>query len=104
MFNYEEWKKNFDKEIAKASQLPDGLCVGKLFFIPVADGEAYYEVIKVFKTTVHIKRRPDLCLDDYQDWMLGEGGSFSRNKIEPVIVAQEQLSKTLVNKKSYFDL
>lgn len=104
MFDYEEWQKNFDKEIAKAAQLPPGLCAGKLFSIPVADGEAYYEVVKVFKKTVRIKWRQDLSLDDYRDWMLEDGGSFPRNKIEPLVVGQEELSKILANRKHYSEL
>jgi hypothetical protein len=80
-----QWKEWFDKQMEVSNSLPDGLHVGKIFSLGVADGNAYYEVVKVFKTKVRIKWRKLLCPDHYSDRVLGHGGSFDKHIIEGLV-------------------
>jgi len=102
----EDWKdfrkqrdKWFDEQMAVSNSLPDGLQVGKIFTMSVADGYAYYEVVKINKTTVRIKWRKELCPDHYSDMILGHGGSFQKRIIEPIINMQDGWKKIMVGKK-----
>ena len=101
----EDWKEQcqafnfyFAAEMKKSKESGEGL-IGKVFELPIADGYSYYEVTKVYKTKVHIKCRLDLCPDKWMDRMLGEGGSFPRNMIEPIILANESMAKIFEGKK-----
>ena len=88
-----EWKKWFDKQMAFSNSLPKGIQVGKIFTIGVADGPvspltitfAYYEIVKINKTTIRIKNRKGLCPDGYMDRVLGHGGSFPKHIIERLV-------------------
>jgi len=93
-----EHDKYFEKEINKSNSLPDGLQNGKIIRTQVADGYAYYEIIKINKTTVRIKWRGDLCLDRWQDQILGSGGSFPKYIIEN-LAEQEEILKRIFGKK-----
>ena len=88
-----EFDENFEAEMAKSKALPKGLVPGKIFQIGVADGYAYYEVVKVNKRTVKIKWRKDLCCDEYQYYGWGTGGSFPISLIEPLILGEERLAE-----------
>ena len=68
------------------------------FRIGVADGYAYYEVEKVFKTRVRLKWRKDLCLDGYSDHHFCGGGSFSRADVERYISYEEGMAKIFSKK------
>lgn len=91
-------EEHFNKEWAKSKALPEGLQVGKLFRLPHADGYAFYEVVKINKTTVRVKWRPDLCPDKWMDNILGEGGSFPIRTIEPIILREEGIAKLFATK------
>lgn len=54
--------------------------VGKLFSIPVADGRAWYVVVKENKKTVRIEWR-GYCLDRWTDHHFGYGGLFDREEV-----------------------
>ena len=83
---YEKHLKHFNREMAKSEALPKGLQVGKIFQIHVADGYAFYEIVRINKKTVRIKWRRDLCLDEYQYYGWGEGCSVDKSLIEPLII------------------
>ncbi len=95
---YENYKKRFDEAMKKSDALGDGLVVGKLFEIQVDDGYSWYEIVKINKNTVRIKWRSDITLDGYQDWYLGIGGSFSKNKIENVINHRDAINRIFAKK------
>lgn len=80
----------FAAEIKKSREGP---VIGKIFSMSVADGYAYYEIIKMFKTKIHIKCRMDLCPDHYTAYPFGDGGSFSRSMVEPLIIAEDSMAK-----------
>lgn len=92
---YREFDENFKRTQAASDALPDGLQVGKIISFGVADGYAYYEIVKVNKTTVRLQWRGDLSLDSYQDRLLGAGGSVPRNMIEPIVAGEDRLKNIL---------
>jgi hypothetical protein len=92
----EKFDKHFSAEMVKSKALK-GLQIGKIFSVGVADGYAYYEIVKINKRTVQLRWRKDLCLDEYMDRILGEGGSFSRNIIESIIVGEDKLAEIFAN-------
>jgi hypothetical protein len=92
---YEKWEKHFDEEMEKQKDLPKGMVKGKIFKINVADGYAYYEIVRVNKKSVNIKWRKDLCLDEYQYYAWGAGGTFERDLIEHLIVSDERMAEIL---------
>lgn len=89
---FDKFDKHFEEEIAKSDTLPKGLVPGKIFQIGVADGYAYYEVVKVNKKTVKIKWKKDLCCDEYQYYGWGVGGSFPISLIEPLVIGAENIA------------
>ena len=101
--DWEKWEKefdaNFEKAMAESRALPKGLVPGKLLRIGVADGYAWYQVVKVNKKTVRIKWRKDLCCDEYQYYGWGVGGSFPISLIEPLILGEERLAELFAKKK-----
>lgn len=62
---------------------------GRLLQIQVGDGYAYYEIARVGTRSVRLKWRGDIGLDDYQDAVLGSGGSFPRARIEELVARQD---------------
>lgn len=96
---WKEEEKHFEVEIAKSNALPEGVVVGKLVNTPVADGYAWYEVVKVGKKTVKLKWRPDLCPDKWRDAVLGEGGSFPLQSIARIVNFREGMRKLFSQKK-----
>jgi hypothetical protein len=66
---------DYDREARKR-----GTSVGRYFAIPVADGRAYYQVIKEFKNVVHIQLVTDVG-DDWADHHFGNGGSFPKKDV-----------------------
>lgn len=97
---FNEFDRYFDDEYAKSKALPDGLHVGKLFHIGVADGYAYYEVSKIFKTKVRLIWRRDLCPDRYADHHFQGGGSFDRGEVERYVLMQDSINKLFGKKCS----
>ncbi len=71
---FKKFDAHFKAEMDKSQALPKGLVKGKIFQIGVADGYAYYEVVRVYKNTVRIKWRKDLSLDEYCYFGWGAGG------------------------------
>jgi len=69
-----------------------GLKKNKLFYLPVADGRAWYIVTKVNPKTCDVEWRgfgPDRWLDR----VLGWGGRFERSRIEPIVEGVDTLEK-----------
>lgn len=76
--------KIFVEAQKRSDDLGNGLEPGKLFYIGVADGQAYYEVVKVNKKTVRIEWR-GYCGDRYTDAILEWGGSYPIETIEKLV-------------------
>jgi len=80
-----EYEARFEAAMAKSDALPDGLHVGKIVSTRVADGHAYYQIVKVNKKSVRVIWRRDLALDGWKDAVLQDGGSFEKSRIEPMV-------------------
>ena len=80
------------QQARKTSKATQGLAPGKLFHTSVADGSAYYVVLKVTKSKVTIAWR-GFCPDRWFDQVLGAGGSFPRATIARLVTAQEDLAR-----------
>jgi len=82
-----------DEAARKAKSL-----VGRKFGIPVADGKAWYQVVKESKTRLTIQ----LCTglgDDYADHHFRGGGSFSRVDVMRYINFEEGMRKLFGREK-----
>jgi len=77
---YDWQEKQLEAALDKSDTL-HGLQKGKLFSIGVADGCAWYEVVKVNKRTVAVEFR-GYNPDRYLAPVLGSGGKFPRSAIE----------------------
>ena len=89
----DEYSKHIVKEFQKAqekSKKATGL-VDKMFSVGVADGSAYYVVVKENKQTVKIAWR-GFCPDRYHDAMMQWGGTFPKDRIADLIRRQEGLA------------
>ena len=93
----EDFNKLMDADMAKSDALGDGVIVGKIFSLPVADGSAYYKVVKVNKRTARVEWLKELSLDDYQDRMLGDKGTVQISKIEPMLAYDKKLREIIKN-------
>ena len=81
-----------DEAYKRSEALGEGLRVGKVFHLPVADGSAHYEVVAVKPRTVTVEWR-GFCADRWTDHWLGWGGSFSKAKIAEIIRREEGMRK-----------
>lgn len=89
----DEYNQHIDSEFKKASKnAPATFGVGSLFNTPVADGRAYYVVTKVNKKTCEVEWR-NFGGDNYVDQILGYGGKFDTDRIQPLVNFQNSLSK-----------
>jgi len=79
-------RKKANEKSAKATGL-----VGKMFSVGVADGAAYYVVVKENKKSLKIEWR-GFCPDRYTDAMMQWGGSFPKDRIEQLIRRQEGMA------------
>jgi len=90
----DEYDLYVEEQLVKAQDESNDVTglVGKMFTVPVADGCSYYVVVKENKKTVKIEWR-GFCLDRYVDEFLGYGGTFDKDRIEPLINRQEAMAK-----------
>lgn len=88
-----------DKAFKQSNELPEGIYPGKLFRCQVADGYAVYQVLKVNKKTVQVVWRKDLTIDEWQDSVLGAGGTFPIVPIEKLVRWEEALRKIFSSQK-----
>lgn len=79
-------------ELAKkfSDSLPEGISVGKLFSVGVADGSAWYVVTKVTKSSAKVEWR-GFCPDRYMDQVIGSGGTFPLATLRRMGVGRKSL-------------
>ena len=81
---YEKYVENkLKKAIEKTHQIKNGI-LGCTFSLPVADGRAWYEVIKENKKTCVVEWR-GYGVDNYTDGILEFGGTFPKKIIKSII-------------------
>lgn len=97
-----DWDKDFNKSINDNYKLMNSIikdCVekntieGLILSFGVADGEAYYQIIKVNKTTVNVELCENLG-DDYRLATIGVKGTIKKQ----IALSQLEFKKYLINK------
>lgn len=92
----DDYLKSAYVEAQKKSDSIKGLAKGKLFSVPVGDGSAFYEVVRVNKTTVKVAWR-NYHPDKWVHSVLGYEGTFPINNIAPLIKRTETLHSLFSN-------
>ena len=87
----------FEKAQKLSDSLSEGVHVGNLFSIGVADGLAYYVVTKINKKTCAVEWR-GFCPDRYTDHHFGWGGSFPISDIARYVCRTRGLSAIFARK------
>jgi hypothetical protein len=95
--------KNEFEKLQEISKSVDGISVGKLFRINVADGYAFYLVTKVNKTTCSVEWL-NLGGDGYQDHFFGAGRTGVKFKdVEGHIAAYEFVENVFKSQDEFAD-
>lgn len=82
------------KSIDKAQAEKGGNLLYRYFSRPVADGLAWYQVIKVTPKNVTVQWCDGICLDNYCDTMLGDGEiTLPRHIVEPLVQGRIAMDK-----------
>ena len=91
--NFEHLKSIDDEQEKRGEPL-----LYRYFTRPVADGTAWYQVIKVTSKNVTVQWCDGISLDNYCDGMLGDGEiTMPRNVIEPLVRGRIALNKVFSN-------
>lgn len=72
---------------------PKNLPLGGFFDLPVADGKVSYQITEVVGKRAFAKRCAGICLDFYEDMMLGQGAWISTDKANELVNRQRALIK-----------
>jgi hypothetical protein len=81
------------KSIDKAQNEKGENLLYRYFNRQVADGYAWYQVTKVTQKTATVKWCDGICLDDYQDMMLGDEATLSRVMVEKLVSSRIAMDK-----------
>jgi hypothetical protein len=83
-------QEQYDAASEQSKALGDKFAAGKLFKVPVGDGYAFYLVTKVNPRTCDVEWR-GFSPDRWTDQVLGYGGRFPRERIEPLVARESAL-------------
>ena len=89
----EDYNKKLDEMLSASDALGEGVVKGKIFSVPVADGCAYYKVVRVNKKSAKVEWVEELALDGYTDFMIGMGGTLPMDKIASTLAYQENIRR-----------
>lgn len=67
--------------------------VGSIIQVPVADGTVFYQVVETNNKTATVKRCAGICLDLYEDMILGQECTLPYNRIEQMVNQRRALNK-----------
>jgi len=76
-------------EVAKHA----GVLLHRSFNVPVADGNAHYQITRVKSKTVVVTLCGGICLDDYCDMVLGEECEIPIRKAEELVGRKDSLTR-----------
>jgi hypothetical protein len=76
------------KSIDQAQEAKGEKLLYRYFARPVADGMAWYQVTKVTKKTATVQWCDGICLDNYQDYMIGDGATLPIDMIDGLVSAR----------------
>ena len=68
-----------------------GLLLWRYFNVNVADGYAYYQVVKVTKKSAIVEICRGICLDEWTDRILGESCQLPIDRVEELIKRKDAL-------------
>ena len=88
----EQWLDDKGKAAAQLA-LESPTYVNQLFSLGVADGSAWYIIVKETKRTLTVEWRGYDGGDRYTDAILGWGGAFPRGRLEHFIMSVEELKQ-----------
>jgi hypothetical protein len=91
----DEFDNYVTREMNKALEISkniNGCAVGKILRFSVADGYAFYIVVKLTKRLAHLEWR-GFCLDRYTESVLGYEGTISRERCEILVGTEESFEK-----------
>ncbi|KKN24116.1 hypothetical protein LCGC14_0898050 [marine sediment metagenome] len=88
----EQWLDDKGKAAAQLA-LASPTCVNQLVSLDVADGLAWYIIVEETKRTLTVEWRSYGGGDRYTDVILGWGGTFPRDRLEPLIMSAEELNR-----------
>jgi len=74
-------------------QKAKGEILWRYFRRNVADGYAYYQIVKVTKKTAVVKICRGICLDEWTDNLLGEECSLPIQKVQELIYSRDAMAK-----------
>jgi len=94
---FEVLNDTLEKEAAEAKDR--GSLVGCYFYEGVADGRAWYRVIRENKNTCRVKHIPFMCGDEYTISTIGWEGSISKAYVQTMVHRMEALDKLFGPKK-----
>jgi len=73
------------KELARKSLEKRYMLLGGIIRLPVADGVVFYQITEVKNGWAFAKRCAGICLDMYEDDLLGQGEWISENKATELV-------------------
>ena len=81
------------KSIDKIQEANGENLLYRYFFRPVADGNAWYQVTNVTSKTATVQWCDGICLDNYQDGMLGYGGTVPIDMVSNMVSLRIEMDK-----------
>jgi hypothetical protein len=81
------------KSIDKIQEAKGESLLYRYFSRPVADGMAWYQVTKATTTTATVQWCDGICLDNYQDGMLGYGGTVPIDMVFNMVSLRIEMDK-----------
>lgn len=87
---WEEREKRMQANLAQVQREDEdaqkkGTLVGRYFYVGVADGRAFYQVIKTTKTTATVNWCPDVAPDNWTDRIMGGGMTLPLDRVEAMV-------------------
>ncbi len=73
--------------------------VGSFIRVPVADGVVFYQVVETNEKTATVKRCAGICLDLYEDMILGQGCTLPYDRVAQMVAQRRALNKLFGRKK-----
>lgn len=81
------------KDLARKSLEKGHKVLGGFFGLTVADGRVFYQVTEIKGNIVFVKRCAGICLDLYEDDILGQGEWISLTKATELVNGNRALEK-----------
>jgi hypothetical protein len=97
-----DWRQNGEnsrlnlehlKQIDRSAQNAGVSPLYRCFSVPVADGKAHYQVVRVKKKTAIVRICDGICLDGYCDMVLGEESEISIDKVMELVGRNAALNR-----------